>query len=459
MSTQQASHRRADVWLVGLAIVVVALGVGRFADRFGLIVVLLVVFFAIIFAPVFLLVRGVWSVEARRARQRRQDILTYAAAHGFTVATGDWTFNDCGFFLFNQHGGFDNALTGSWNGVPLTYCEYRYTHSMGKSAVTFSYSCVILPLGMRIPAVSVASPSGRGGVGYSPSAQRVQLESIEFNERFEVDSINTAFAVELIDSRMIETLLGIDPHCSVVFGPEYLMVFKPQPHPDELGSVFDAALAVMPRIPQLVRAEAPVLAARDPLGQRTGPRPAAQRRMVNVWSFAAGLVALAGGVASNGLGQFGTSLGIQPAATAAPAAPTPQQGSLGTSFTETDDLGNTMSIALGPVIDPAHGTNEFDQPRTGNRLVATEFKLTGIRGSSADNANNDASLIDDNHHVYAADLDDVSECTNFTNGDYKVAPNQSTTGCVVFQVPIGVTVLQVKWIPEVGGATTIWDVP
>lgn len=456
MSTPEASRHRTLVWLIGLAIVVVAFAVGRVADRFGLIVVLLVVFFAIIFAPVLLLVRGMWSVEARRARQRRQDILTFAAAHGFTVATGDWTFDNCGFFLFEQHGGFDNALTGSWNGVPLTYCEYRYTHSTGRSAVTFSYSCVILPLGMRIPAVSVATPSGRGGVGYSPSAQRVQLESIEFNERYEVESVNTAFAVELIDSRMIETLLGIDPHCSVAFGPEFLMVFKPQPHPDELGSVFDGALAVIQRIPQLVRAEAPVLAARDPLGRRTGPRPAAQRKMVNLWSFAAGLVALAGGVASNGLGQFGTSLGIQPAAT---AAPTPQHGSLGTSFTETDDSNNTMRIALGSVIDPAHGASDFDQPSAGNRFVATNFKLTGISGSSADDANNDALLVGDNHHVYAADLDDVSECTNFTNGDYKVEPNQSSTGCVVFQMPIGVTVMQVKWIPELGGATTIWDVP
>ncbi len=175
MSTQQASHRRRLVWLIGLGIVVLAFAVGRFADRFGLIVVLLVVFFAIIFAPVWLLVRGVWSVEARRARQRRQGILAFAAAHGFTAATGDWTFDDCGFLLFNQHGGFDNALRGAWNGVPLTYCEYRYTRSTGRSAVTFSYSCVILPLGMRIPAVSVASASGRGGVGYSPSAQRVQL--------------------------------------------------------------------------------------------------------------------------------------------------------------------------------------------------------------------------------------------------------------------------------------------
>src|SRR5450631_2952575 len=181
MSTQQVSRRRAFEWLIGLAIVVVAFAVGRFADRFGLIVVLLVVFFAIIFAPVLLLVRGVWSVEARRARQRRQDILTFAAAHGFMVATGDWTFDDCGFFLFDQHGGFDNALSGSWNRVPLTYCEYRYTRSTGRSAVSFSYSCVILPLGMQIPAVSVASASGRGGVGYSPSAQRVQLESIDFN--------------------------------------------------------------------------------------------------------------------------------------------------------------------------------------------------------------------------------------------------------------------------------------
>lgn len=172
--------------------------------------------------------------------------------------------------------------------------------------------------------------------------------------------------------------------------------------------------------------------------------------------FAAGLVALAGGVASNGLGQFGTSLGIQPAST---AAPTPQRGSLGTSFTETDDSSNTMSLALSSVVDPAHGTSDFDQPSTGNRFVATEFKITGIRGSSADNANNDASLVGDNQHVYAADLDDVSECTNFDSGDYKVAPAEVSTGCVVFQVPVGVAVSQVTWTPEFGATATIWNVP
>ena len=50
-------------------------------------------------------------------------------------------------------------------------------------------------------------------------APGIRFELIDFNDRFDVKSSDEAFAVELIDARMIETLLALDHAYGVVFGP------------------------------------------------------------------------------------------------------------------------------------------------------------------------------------------------------------------------------------------------
>ena len=64
---------------------------------------------------------------------------------------------------------------------------------------------------------------------------------------------DAAFAVELIDAQMIETLLGLDPAYHVVFGPEDLMVYSHRMPVAEIAALFDAAALVAQRIPALVR--------------------------------------------------------------------------------------------------------------------------------------------------------------------------------------------------------------
>ena len=77
--------------------------------------------------------------------------------------------------------------------------------------------------------------------------------SIDFNDRFDVQSSDDAFAVELIDAQMIETLLGLDHDYHVVFGPVDLMVYAHRKPVAELAALFDAAALVAQRIPALVR--------------------------------------------------------------------------------------------------------------------------------------------------------------------------------------------------------------
>ncbi len=68
-----------------------------------------------------------------------------------------------------------------------------------------------------------------------------------------MEASDPAFAVELIDAQMIETLLALDGTFHVVFGPQELMVYAHRKPVAELGVLFDAATLVLERIPALVR--------------------------------------------------------------------------------------------------------------------------------------------------------------------------------------------------------------
>jgi hypothetical protein len=115
-----------------------------------------------------------------------------------------------------------------------------------------------------------------------------------------------------------------------------------------------------------------------------------------------------------------------------------------------------VDVTLVKVIDPAQGASEFATPDSGKRFVGAEFQIknTGT-GTFDDDANNDASVIGSDNQTYTADMNDIAGCTNFNSGSVTLAPGESATGCVNFQVPSGVTVVKVRFAANMGlGADT-----
>jgi len=200
------------------------------------------------------LVAGVVSFFV--AQQRVRDIRAFAVAHSLSVLGNGWDLGDCEFALFRAGNRryWRNVLRGQWQALPVTYCDYSYVVSEGRNQSTVSFSNVLGTLGMRIPWVTVMPRSVIGAFAErTVGAPGIRFESIEFNDRFDVHSSDEAFAVELIDAQMIETLLALDRRCHVVFGPEYLMVYEHRRPVAEIGALFDAASTVSARIPALVR--------------------------------------------------------------------------------------------------------------------------------------------------------------------------------------------------------------
>jgi Protein of unknown function (DUF3137) len=210
----------------------------------------------VLFVLFFIFVVVVGFVSYFVGQQRIRDMAAFATAHGLTVIGNDWDLGDCGFPLF--HAGnrryWHNVLRGAWSGLPVTYCDYSYVVSDGKNQNTISFSNVIATLGVQMPQVTVSPRSAIGAFAEkSIGAPGIHFESIDFNDRFDVKSSDDAFAVELIDAQMIETLLGLDHSYHVVFGPLYLMVYAHRKPVAEIGSILDATALITQRIPALVR--------------------------------------------------------------------------------------------------------------------------------------------------------------------------------------------------------------
>jgi hypothetical protein len=112
--------------------------------------------------------------------------------------------------------------------------------------------------------------------------------------------------------------------------------------------------------------------------------------------------------------------------------------------------GNVYNVTLQKVIDPASGSDQFNQPDNGTRFVAAVFQITGVSGTATDDSDSDASLTGTNQQVYQP---------NFNSGDFNVTPGQSETGAVTFQVPAAVSVANIQWTIGISNSTATWNVP
>lgn len=120
-----------------------------------------------------------------------------------------------------------------------------------------------------------------------------------------------------------------------------------------------------------------------------------------------------------------------------------------------------MSLMLQRVIDPAQGV-DYETPNSGDRFVGVEMMLTNTgRAAIQDDANNNVSLVGSDGQTYISDVDAIAECTDFNSGTYTLAPGESSTGCVTFQVPDGVTVKKVEFtsLSGLGSNSAEWQVP
>lgn len=111
----------------------------------------------------------------------------------------------------------------------------------------------------------------------------------------------------------------------------------------------------------------------------------------------------------------------------------------------------SANVTVTKVVDPATGADQFTTPDQGKRFVAVVLQIVSTTSSTLQgDADNDLTVIGSDNQTYQPDFSAVQGCTNFNSGSYTLSSGESTTGCVTFQVPTGVTVVKIRFEPSSG---------
>jgi uncharacterized protein DUF4352 len=108
-----------------------------------------------------------------------------------------------------------------------------------------------------------------------------------------------------------------------------------------------------------------------------------------------------------------------------------------------------IAVTLERVIDPASVPPGWGD--AGKTYIATQLKISNTGTSTiVGNSNSDVSVVGSDNQTYSADFATVTECKDFAYGWFLLAAGSSTTGCVVFALPHGITPVKVKYVPSSG---------
>lgn len=126
-------------------------------------------------------------------------------------------------------------------------------------------------------------------------------------------------------------------------------------------------------------------------------------------------------------------------------------GRLGDTLTLNRVDGGVVEVTLDRIVTPVHVVGDQADPTL--NYLAAQLTITDIGEIEAEaSVLVNVTLTGSDGMTYQADLNDVTECDNFDDGMFRLQPGESTTGCVVFAVPDGVTAAGVDYAPSAGFA-------
>jgi len=138
-----------------------------------------------------------------------------------------------------------------------------------------------------------------------------------------------------------------------------------------------------------------------------------------------------------------------------------QTTTIGKGLTLTDITGNKLYVVISQVTPNATPQDPtVDVPDSGNQFVAVTLSIKDLGSQSVDDSVGNATTVyDAAGHSYQAGFDNVASCQSFANDSYNLSVGETNSGCEVFQVPTGDSIVKVKFTPSSGEAqdTGVWN--
>ena len=183
--------------------------------------------------------RRAMEVEARRLRMR------FAAQDRFGLL-------DQPFQLFRStrpfYGEVENVVSGSWHDLEVRSFDHSYSVSDDERRLL---SCVQIAIPGGWPTLVIRPETGVTRVA-DLAVPDIAFEAEVFNRAFAVRCHDRAFASALVDPRMMEWLLSLDPRWSFEIDGRWILGYRDQVQPWEIEVVLETVESFISRIPRAV---------------------------------------------------------------------------------------------------------------------------------------------------------------------------------------------------------------
>ncbi len=206
----------------------------------------------------------VWQVEVKRRRAieamaasrgllySRHDHVGIPARHPFRL----WTAGD--------ERKWENVVSGEVGGRDLLLFEYQYTevshdHEGNRQTRTYKFHCAVAPLeGAFCPGLQLAPENLFSRLKDKVGFRDLELESDDFNRRFEVGCRDQRFAYAFLDARMQQWLLSLPEDLRFEVLGQHVLVAGPRVPPDDWMLRHHLATDFASRMPDVVRSLYPL---------------------------------------------------------------------------------------------------------------------------------------------------------------------------------------------------------
>jgi hypothetical protein len=203
---------------------------------------------------------ALWLGHRYRVAPRRGSFRDQAEAAGLRAGSGDpLGLLELPFALLGRAVSvreIENTATGTRDGASVVVADYWFSPSAAPERDDVRrYTCVLTNAPGWWPDLSVVPEGLASRLRSSLGLPDVELESEEFNRRFEVRASDRRFASALLDARMMTWLLEQVPGAGFEVRSARLLVFRPRPTAslDDVARALEMSDAFADRIPRVVR--------------------------------------------------------------------------------------------------------------------------------------------------------------------------------------------------------------
>jgi hypothetical protein len=215
----------------------------------------------------FLLITGLVVIAIAAAylsyyfkRKRREALALMATQLGLEYSPQD-TVGCPGypFALLSMGDGrsTENVLTGRWQGIPITGFDYEYydesTDSKGhRTKSYYDFSCVVADIAAQCAHLSLDREGLLTRLADHLGLHDIEFESDDFNRRFNVRCADRKFANDLVDSRMMRWLLGVDGAFRFEVSGTWVLCYSSRLRPMDLVPLIGSAKEFLDHVPRVV---------------------------------------------------------------------------------------------------------------------------------------------------------------------------------------------------------------